>query len=370
MRAPTVGRMRKPLEQYGGALLHHSRWRELGFHARDLASPSFTTVFPGYRTPTDRPASLNAMGSVLQGRVLPGAVLSHSTAAVLWGIPIPLALDRGVDMLRAGAVVGPDGVERIPAVAPGESLREGAQLPLLHARVGRGGSSGLGRGAVIHRLRDGPTASVGRLVVSSPSEVLRELASAIPLWDLVAAADGVIGPESPCASASPASLVDEIAEGRGRRGMPRALAALRLARHRVRSPGETIFRLLLAEAGFPDPTLNHPVPDPITGGTKEIDLAWEEIGLGLEYDGDGHRLTKGQWRDDEERRDELASRGWTLSRANAKDLYRPTRILLRIRRTMAERGLRVPDEARVRQVVVEVGRRQLTTRIARHHPRA
>ena len=370
MRAPTVGRMRKPLEQYGGALLHHSRWRELGFHARDLASPSFTTVFPGYRTPTDRPASLNAMGSVLQGRVLPGAVLSHSTAAVLWGIPIPLALDRGVDMLRAGAVVGPDGVERIPAIAPGESLREGAQLPLLHARVGRGGSSGLGRGAVIHRLRDGPTASVGRLVVSSPSEVLRELASAIPLWDLVAAADGVIGPESRCTEASPESLVDEISEGRGRRGTPRALAALRLTRQRVRSPGETIFRLLLAEAGFPEPTLNHPVPDPITGGTKEIDLAWEEIGLGLEYDGDGHRLTKGQWRDDEERRDELASRGWTLSRANGKDLFRPTRILLRVRRTMAERGLPVPDEARVRQVVIEVGRRQLTTRIARHHPRA
>lgn len=133
MRAPTVGRMRKPLEQYGGALLHHSRWRELGFHARDLASPSFTTVFPGYRTPTDRPASLNAMGSVLQGRVLPGAVLSHSTAAVLWGIPIPLALDRGVDMLRAGAVVGPDGVERIPAVAPGgwvEALRMLGQTPV------------------------------------------------------------------------------------------------------------------------------------------------------------------------------------------------------------------------------------------------
>ncbi|WP_127097480.1 hypothetical protein [Brachybacterium saurashtrense] len=359
--------MRKSLDRYGGALLHRSRWHELGFHTRDLASQSFRTVFPGYHTPTDHPATFNAMGSVLQNRVLPGAVLSHSTAAVLWGIPIPLVLDSGVDMLRAGVVVGPAGVEQIPSVAPGMTLRDGAKLPLLHARVDRGGSSGLGRGAVVHRLRAGPTASVGRLVVSSPSEVLRELASQIPLWDLVAAADGVVGPETQCTEATLDSLVDEIAEGRGRRGTPRALAALRLARTRVRSPGETIFRLLLAEAGFPEPTLNHPVPDPVTGGTKEIDLAWAEIGLGLEFDGDGHRLTKGQWRDDERRRDELASRGWTLSRANGKDLFWPTRILLRLRRTMAQRGLRVPDDARVRSTVVDIGRRELSTRIARRH---
>lgn len=362
---PTVERMRKSLQRYGGALLHHSRWRELGFHSRDLASPSFTTVFPGYRTPTDDPANFNAMGAVLQNRVLPGAVLSHSTAAVLWGIPLPLALDGGVALLRSGAVVGPDGVERIPSIVPGESLRDGAQLPTMHVRVARGGSSGLGRGAVVHRLRAGPTASLGPLVTSSPSEVLRELASEIPLWDLVAAVDGVIGPRSRCAGVDLASLIHQISEGKGRRGTPGALAALRLARTRVRSPGETIFRLLLAEAGFPEPTLNHPVRDPITGRTREIDLAWAEIGIGLEFDGDGHRRTKGQWREDEQRRDELASHGWTLSRANGKDLFWPTRILLRLRRTMAERGLHVPDEARVRGTVIDVGQRGLSTRIAR-----
>lgn len=307
------------------------------------------------------------MGWVLQNRALPGAVLSHSTAAVLWGIPLPITLDRGVDALRAGAVVGADGVEQIPSVAPGESLRDGAELPLLHARVVRGGSSGLGRGAVVHRLRPGPTATLGRLVVSPPSEVLRELATMIPLWDLVAAADGVIGPESRCTGASLDSLTDVVAEAKGLQGTWRALAALRLARTRVRSPGETIFRLLLARAGLPAPTLNHPVPDPLTGGTKEIDLARAEIGLGLEYDGDGHRLTKGQWREDEQRRDELASRGWTLSRANGEDLFRPTRILLRLRRAMAERGLRVPEEARVRRAVVEAGERGLSTRVARRH---
>ena len=255
-----VGTMRKSLEPYRGALVHHSRWRALGFHSRHLASDHFTTAYPGYRTPTDHPASLT---------------------------------------------------------------------------------------------------------LSSPSEVLRELATMMPLWDVVAAADAVLGPTARCPAESIESLRSSVSGARRRRGTPRTLEALRLARTRVRSPGETIFRLLLEAAGFPEPTLNHPVPDPGTGGTRMIDLAWEEIGFGLEYDGDGHRLTKGQWRDDEERRDELASRGWTLSRANGKDLHRPLRILLRLRRTMAERGLCVPDEQRIRRVVAEVAQRGLSMRIAR-----
>ena len=52
------------MARYRGALLHHSGWRDLGFHSRQLASEHFTTVFPGYRTPTDHPASLNAMAWV------------------------------------------------------------------------------------------------------------------------------------------------------------------------------------------------------------------------------------------------------------------------------------------------------------------
>lgn len=354
------------MARYRGALLHHSGWRDLGFHSRQLASEHFTTVFPGYRTPTDHPASLNAMAWVLQNRVEAGAVLSHTTAALLWAIPFPLTLDDGISALRGGDVVErEDGTEMIPSLRPGESLRAGARLPMLHARVSQGGGSGVARGAVLHRQRPGPTAALGPLVVSTPSEVLRELATMMPLWDVVAAADAVLGPRSRSPGESAETLGGAVSAARGRPGTPRTLEALRLARRRVRSPGETIFRLLLARAGFPEPSLNLPVRVPRSGSIKEIDLAWEEIGLGLEYDGDGHRLTKGQWRDDEVRRDELASRGWTLSRANGQDLFRPLRILLRLRRTMAERGLRVPTEERVRGVVADVGARGLSMRVAR-----
>ncbi|MEE1650555.1 hypothetical protein V1260_07090 [Brachybacterium sp. J144] len=357
--------MTKPLERFARLLLHRSRWLALGFHSRDLASSRFTTVFPGYLTPAEDPALVNAMGWVLQNQVIPGSVLSHSTAALLLGVPMPLALDDGVDALRAGAHVGPDGLERIPSLLPGASLDDGARLPLLHARVERGGTSGVSRGAVVHRMQPGPTVTRGELTLSAPSEVLREIATMIPLWDLVAAVDGVLGPELKHLGETPATLAAALTEVKGLHGTPRALEALRLARRGVRSPGETIFRLLLVRAGLPEPAINLPVLDPLTGRRREIDLAWEEIGLGLEYDGDGHRLAKGAWRADEQRRDELASQGWTLSRANGGDLFRPTRILLRLRRTLSERGVQVPDETEIRRVVAEVGELGLTTRIAR-----
>lgn len=364
---PTVGVMAKPLEEYAQHLLHHSSWAALGFHSRDLASPSFTTVFPGYQTPTEHPALVNAMCWVLQNMVIPGAVISHSTAALLLGVPMPLAVDGGVDALRTGAFLGPDGVERIPALRPGASLRSGARLPIIHARVERGGSSAVARGAVVHRMQPGPTVTHGRLTMSAPAEVLREVALLIPLWDLVAAVDGVLGPALRGLGETSSSLATVVADAKGQRGSARVAEALSLARERVRSPGETIFRLLLERAGLPEPAVNLPVRDPLTGSMREIDLAWEGIGLGLEYDGDQHRLTKDAWRDDEQRRDELASRGWTLSRANGRDLYRPIRILLRLRRTMAERGVDVPEEAAVRRAVAEVGELGLSTRIARRH---
>lgn len=353
------------MERYRGALLHHSGWSDLGFHSRQLASEHFTTVFPGYLTPTDLPASLNAMAWVLQNRVEVGAVLSHTTAALLWGIPFPLALDDGISRLRDRELAVRNGVDVIPSLRADTSLRTGARLPMLHARVERGGGSGVARGAVLHRQQPGPTAALGKLIVSAPSEVLRELATMMPLWDVVAAADAIVGPRTRSPGESIESLADAAADQRGRPGTPRALEALDLARRRVRSPGETIFRLLLERAGFPTPSLNLPVHVARTGSVKELDLAWEEIGLALEYDGDGHRVTKEQWRDDEVRRDELASCGWTLSRANGKDLFRPLRILLRLRRTMAERGMPVPTEQRVRSVVADVGERGLSMRIAR-----
>ena len=355
-------------ERYAGALLHRSGWIAEGFHPRDLASDRFATVFPGYHTLTDRPATVNAMAWVLQNRVRPRSVLSHTTAALLWDIPLPWRLEDGVGLLRRPGLPARDGVTIMPSVLPDRSLRAGAALPVLHCRVERGGSSGIGRGAIVHRSRGGQVSEVGGLVVSSRGETLRELATLMPLWDVVAAVEAVVGPQRDHPEETVASLSEAMARARGRAGVPQMRAALGIARGNVRSPGETVFRLLLEAVGFPPTTPNLPVRDPLTGQPREIDLAWEGVGLGLEYDGEGHRLTRDQWREDEARRDELASYGWTLVRANGADLWRPLRLLLRLRRTLQGRGLLVPSEKLVRERLEVIARQELSLRIRRRQP--
>lgn len=353
-----------------GALLHRDQWRARGVYDRALASAEFTTVYPGYQTPTDEPASFSAMSWVLQNKVLPGAVLSHTTAALHWGIPFPVQLERGVSLLRQPDLPVWKGVEVIPSIGEGRSLRSGARLPILHCRLPPGATSAVGRGVVVHRWREGPTAARNELTVSSPSEVLRELATMMPLWDVVAAIDAVIGPHFTGPEQCLEGLVAQVGRARGLRGSARLSKALAQARGNVLSPGESLTRLVLLAAGFPEPAANLHVRDPISGQSRYIDLAWEQIGLGVEYDGDGHRTTKDQWREDEARRDELASHGWTLVRATGEDIKHPRRLLLRLGRTMGERGLSVPSPERIGRFVAGLGEKRPSMQIGRHQPSA
>src|SRR5699024_10966982 len=173
-------------------------------------------------------------------------------------------------------------------------------------------------------------------------------ATLLPLWDVVAAVEGVIGPDAMHPGETLASLRRATEDGRGTPGTPRLRNALALARESVRSPGESVMRLVLVAAGFPEPMPNLPVRDEETAKVRYIDLAWPSVGFGLEYDGDGHRTSKGQWQDDENRRDELASQGWTLARANGSELRRRRRVRRRLRGSLGERGGGVPGRRDLR----------------------
>lgn len=243
--------MARDLTRFHGALLHRSEWLSRGLHPRDLASGRFTTVFPGYLTLTAHPASFHGMAWVLQNSVRPGCVLSHTTAALLWGIPLPWRLEGGVGMLRQPEFVGDAEAPLIPSVRPGLTLGGEVSLPLLHCRVHPGASSGVGRGVLVHRHRGGATARRGRLVVSSQAETLRELATLLPLWDVVAAVEAVIGPDAVHPGETLESLRAEVEARRGAAGTPCIRRALELAREGVRSPGESVMRLMLRAMRLP-----------------------------------------------------------------------------------------------------------------------
>ena len=96
-------------------------------------------------------------------------------------------------------------------------------------------------------------------------------------------------------------------------------AALEHVRERVESPKETETRLLITASGFAEPVVQHEVRD----GARlvaRVDLAYPEMRIAIEYEGDGHRTDKNQWRRDIRRQRDLEDRGWIVIRLTEHDL--------------------------------------------------
>ncbi|MFC0672768.1 hypothetical protein [Brachybacterium hainanense] len=359
--------MRRDLATYDGALMARHVWRALGVHPRTLAGPAYTRVFTGYWTPTDHPASLNTMCWVLQRAILPDAVICGATAALLHGIALPAAFEDGIALLRPRFedehLYAASSMPAVPSVRRGASLRTGAKLPNIHVRLDPRTPVTRRRGMVIHRFESGPTAQRGRVRLSSVVEVLRELAADLPLYDLVAAIDGVIGAGQPVRGVTREDIAARIAVLGARPGIARLREALDRSRENVRSPSESVMRMLIVDAGLPEPRVNVAVLDPETGQLRVLDLVWEGAMRVLEYDGDVHR-TKARWREDETRADELRALGWDIVRANGDDLLRPLRILLRVAKALRRRGIEVPSDERIRAFVASLPSRDLSLRLA------
>lgn len=120
-------------------------------------------------------------------------------------------------------------------------------------------------------------------------------------------------------------------------GRRTVLTALARARERVESPKETETRLLLVDAGLPEPEVQHEVRE----GDRlvaRIDLAYPRWRIAIEYEGDGHRTDADQWRRDIQRQRDLEDRGWIVIRLTQLDLAQGAAALVdRIRRAITSR---------------------------------
>lgn len=113
--------------------------------------------------------------------------------------------------------------------------------------------------------------------------------------------------------------------------------ALPQVRAGVESPKETETRLLLTSAGLPEPVVQHEVR---TSGilVARVDLAYPELRIAFEYEGDGHRTDRAQWRRDIRRQRDLDDLGWIVIRLTQDDLTPdPRPFLARARRAVASR---------------------------------
>lgn len=266
---------------------------------RRLASGEFTRVLPGCHTPTAAPAPLSTVARVAQTSVVPGAVLSHVSAAEVLKLPLSFRL--------TWAEGAPLHVDLDPA-----RRRSSAHRLVVHARVSR-------RRII---LPNG-------LVIADPVDVLLDLAGLLPHDELIACVDA-LGSLRRKDLRIPVETVRVAAQRRRGRHVRALRLAAREARDAVDSPRETVTRLLLLRHGFPEPETNLPVLDPVTRVEFLLDLSYERWKIAIEYDGKDH-FDPERARQDRYKDEVLHDQGWSVLRLTNIDHRDPRDFLARLR---------------------------------------
>lgn len=117
---------------------------------------------------------------------------------------------------------------------------------------------------------------------------------------------------------------------RGHRGIRRARTALAHADPRSESPGESVTRFRIRQAGLPEPALQVEVRTRL--GVFRMDMGWPELRVGLEYDGlvKYTRLAEGDPSAvvvaEKRRQDALEHEGWRVMRVCREDVRSANRL--------------------------------------------
>ncbi|WP_228515662.1 hypothetical protein [Agreia pratensis] len=245
----------------------------LGATVKQLMSSDLDRPFHGARLPSGA-GTVRDHCLALQSVTNHTSFISHSTAARLYGVPLPWRLQS--DHTIHVTVERPHRAPQRPGVI--------------------GHSSTPGDGAP-------PWVDSRGLRISRAARMWLELASQLELVDLVIAGDYLLrgfrerdGRHAPFVTIP--QLREAAAELADRRHAALIVRALELIRERVDSPYETRLRLIVHSAGFPDPVVNVPILDAAGEVIAQPDLRIPGYNVGLEYQGDGHRTDKSQWQRD------------------------------------------------------------------------
>jgi len=226
------------------------------------------------------------------------AVQAVGPGAVLWGATA--ALLHGCAAARSAHVY--------VAVPYNRWVRPQPGLKIRHGRV---------RVEDVCRLR-------GLDVLVLEAAIGELLCTAKPGFALACADEAAAAQPGPQRPAFAAAIADCLARRRDRRGIRQATMLLEMMSGDVESPPESWLRLLVVEAGFPLPVVQHPVHD-LTGQLVwRLDLAWLQPRIALEYD--GYEAHAGRADQDQARENDLRKRGWIVVRASAEDLRDPGRL--------------------------------------------
>jgi Protein of unknown function (DUF559) len=223
-----------------------------------------------------------------------GAVVSHLTAAAMWGVAIPL--ERG------------DGPVHV-TVSTGSAVR---------ARDDR----------AVHRRPLSPveTTALDGVPITTPARTWRDLAAVLDRPALLAVTDQLL-----LKRCTRSDLVDQLRLRPSGRGAARAREVLPLGDSRAESPMESWTRWLVHDAGLPMPDIQRDIHDARGWFIGRGDFVWEEQKVLVEFDGDHHRDRK-TFVEDVRRQNALIAAGWTILRFTSADvLGRPAYVIATIR---------------------------------------
>ncbi|PJJ65492.1 endonuclease domain-containing protein [Compostimonas suwonensis] len=291
--------------------------RAAGLNAKTLRDPVFGRPFHGVRVPPRAPASsvFDRNCRAYATRMKPTAFFTHDTAARLWNLPLP---------------------------------REYTADDPLHVSTFWPDRAPSGRGVAGHTLTPGTVRVLSRdgHHVVDPVSAWLQLGGILPRDELVALGDAlvldpfVVEPGSDRPWATIGELEDRLGSYSGR-GVTKLRAALPLIREGSESRPETLLRLLLRSAGFPEPQTNTEIWDAGGRFLGRGDLVFRPWRVVVEYDGDHHRTDRRQYEHDRLRQEGLARAGWQSVSVRSRGLFVETaQTVERVRLALVSQGWR------------------------------
>lgn len=253
-------------------------WRRLT--GSDLSAP-----FRGVRVHGPKPQGQTARCSAYLAKARPGDFFCDVSAAVIWGMPLSPRLESGdIDV----------------------GIRPPQHPPQANGVRG-------------HRLSSSTLLSLHRgFPVTSPVDTWLRLAAVLSVDELVVAGDFIVSKHGLAVPLE--SLVRAVRRSSRRRGIRKLREAIVLIRHNVRSPKESEARLLIVRSGLPEPEVNGAISDDAGLHLLEGDLVYRDQRILLEYEGDGHRTDRRQWRRDIRRREIAEDHLWRTIRFTDDEL--------------------------------------------------
>ena len=305
-----------------------------GLSDERLSASDLHRPFHGVRLPSGHEREIVWRCRAYREWIHPANHFSHQTAAELFGLPLPNYLKKWkLHVSSPWPKHPPEG-----KLIVGHSVR---------------GIMSRGMEWVFKTELDDELFS---LPILNPAVVWRQLAFDLDLYDLVALGDAIvtqIAREQTFASEALSSIEELRDVVKATSGLPGALNAAKaigLIRIGPLSRPESILRQMIVAAGMPEPQLNVEVNGREGNYLGRPDLSWPEFRVLVEYQGDGHRVSKAKFRSDISRREEFQEGGWRVIQASAPDIFRDPNILSgRLWRALKEAGWH-PEGRQIRQI--------------------